>query len=110
MTVTHQVRAIGVDRWVTDGLKIYGPFYNRFTAAEFARKVGRGAIRVRYTMFEDVDFDEQNGALITLSSGGHKRTIVATSAIQPSSVRAAWRNIRDWYGDKPIQRKRKDVA
>lgn len=103
VTVTHQVRAIGADRWITDGLRIYGPFYNTFTAHDFSGKIGRGVIRVRYTMFDDTMLREDKGCILITSNKGSHRTLIATSAMQPPSVKAAWRFIREWYGDKPIR-------
>lgn len=101
VTVTNQRRAIGADRWITEGLRIYGPFYTSHTAQDFARRVASGVIRVRFTMALGVRPPQWEGGVWTLDDY-NRRTVIAASAIQPSSTRTAWKFIRDWFGDKPI--------
>lgn len=101
VTITHQRRAIGLDRWITEGLRIYGPFYTSHTAAEFARKVVRGAPRVRYTMSASTRTTWEGG--VWQIDNYNTRTLIAVSAIRPSSTRSAWAFIREWFCDKPIR-------
>lgn len=101
VTVTAQRRGIGA--WITESVDLFGPFYTSATAQEFARRVATGVQRVRWSMGEDTVVDKTGADWTVRDHDDNRRVIITATAIRPSSIRSAWRTIREHFNDRRIR-------